>query len=244
MPTASLFDGPVIARRAPARRVPVASAAPAPTRPAPRLPAGAGSWQEYADSCLADLEKVADERAARRAAYERDVREWGEFAAKRASYALADETDRRWLISAARRAAGALVESGWGPDEATRLALETAALVPTPAEVAPAPAPRSLMGEVAELPGRTRPARVGRDAALDGRAAEPWRPASLRPAPAPEKAPALTPRQIADLRKKERAALTPTPARQERAARRAAREEELAEQARRDREQRRRVSGK
>lgn len=244
MPTSPLFDGPIIARRVPAARRPVASAAPTPTAPRPRLPAGAGSWQEAADRLLGDLERVAGERAARRAAYERDVRAWGESAPRRASHALADETDRRWLIATARRAAAALVESGWDSDEATRLALETAALVVAPTAAAPAPAPRSLLGEIAELPGRTRPARVGRDAALDNRPAETWRPATIRPAPAPERAPALTPRQVADLRKRERAAQAPTPAREARAARRALREEELAEQARRDRDQRRRVSGK
>jgi len=193
---------------------------------------------------LADLAEYADVRAARRAAYERSVRDWGVSSEEETQFIIADESRRRWLIDLARRAAAALVESGWDAGEATRHALETAALVPSPTAAAPAPAPRSLLGEIAELPGRTRPARVGRDAALDGRAAEPWRPAAIRPAPAPEKAPALTPRQVAALRKRERAALAPTPARAARDQRRAAREEELAEAARRDRDQRRRVSGK
>jgi len=248
MPTAPLYDGPIVARRAPAARRPVASAAPTPTAPRRRLPALAGltmtSWQEYADSCLTDLAEHARVRARLRAEYDADVRDWGVSPGRESLFIVADESRRQMLILLARRAAGALVEAGWDRDEATRLALETAALVVAPAEVAPAPAPRSLLGEVAELPGRVRPARVGRDSALDNRPAEEWRPATIRPAPAPERAPALTPREIAAMRKKERAALPPTPARQERAARRALREEELAEAARRDRDQRRRVAGK
>lgn len=244
MPTAPLYAGPIVARRAPAARRPVASAAPTQPPPRPRLPAGAGSWQEVADTLLTDIAEYADVRAARRAAHDAAVRDWGVSHEEETQFLVADESRRRWLIDLARRAAAALVEAGWDAGEATRLALETARLIVAPTAAAPAPAPRSLLGEIAELPGRTRPARVGRDAALDHAPAEPWRPAAIRPAPAPEKAPALTPRQVADLRKRERAALAPTPARQERAARRAAREEELAEAARRDRDQRRRVSGK
>lgn len=248
MPTAPLYDGPVVARRAPAARRPVASAAPTPTAPRRRLPALAalshGSWQEYADAELGDLAEHAAVRARHQSAYAADVRDWGVSPGRESLFIAADESRRQLLIAVARRAAAALVESGWDPGEATRLALETAALVVAPTEARPAPAPRSLLGEIAELPGRTRPARVGRDAALDHAPAEPWRPATVRPAPAPERAPALTPREVSALRKKERAAQAPTPARTERAARRALREEELAEQARRDRDQRRRVSGK
>jgi hypothetical protein len=242
MPTAPLFDGPVVARRAPARRAPLASGEPAPTRHAPRLPPGAGSWQEVADTLLGEIAELVEQRARR--ARRISLADEDEDEEARRWLVLGDEIDRRRLIATARRAAGALVEAGWDADEATRHALETAALVLAPAEIAPPPAPRSLLGEIAELPGRTRPARVGRDSALDNRPAEAWRPASIRPAPPVERAPALTPRQVADLRKKERASLAPTPARLARAARRALREEELAEQARRDRDQRRRVAGK
>lgn len=256
MPTAPEYSGPIVARRAPARRRPLASAEPASTPARRPLPALASlvheSWQEYADSCLDDLEKTAKARARHRADYDADVRDWGTSPGRESLFLANDEADRRRLIGLARRAGAALVEAGWDRDEAARLALETArlaletaGLIPAPAEVRPAPAPRSLLGEVAELSGRVRPARVGRDAALDGRAAEAWRPAAIRPAPTPEKAPAMTPRQVAALRKRERAANPPTtPGAIARAERNARREEELAEQARRDRDQRRRVSGK
>lgn len=135
--------------------------------------------------------------------------------------------------------------AGWDADE-VRADIDAAEAPPVPrADRDGAPSPiRSTMGAVADTPGRMRPSRVGRDAAVDGLVVE-WRPGFGRIAPTrgPCNPPALTPREISALRKRERAKDPPAidPAR---AAREAAEEAVRSERIRRDRELRRRVYGK
>jgi hypothetical protein len=98
------------------------------------------------------------------------------------------------------------------------------------------------MGAVSDTPGRTRPSRVGRDKAVDGHVVE-WSPGLGRIAPTRGvfNAPALTPREVSALRKRERRDQPVDPAR---AAREAAEEAVRSERIRRDRELRRRAYGK
>jgi hypothetical protein len=134
--------------------------------------------------------------------------------------------------------------AGWSSAE-VRADIAAAEAPPAPRadrDGAPAPTLRSTMGAVSDTPGRTRPARVGRDAAVDGHVVE-WSPGLGRIAPtrgtfAP---PALTPREVSALRKKERRGEPIDPAR---AAREAAEEAVRSERIRRDRDLRRRAYGK
>lgn len=136
--------------------------------------------------------------------------------------------------------------AGWDADE-VRADIDAAEAPPAPRadrDGAPSPILRSTMGAVADTPGRMRPSRVGRDAAVDGLVVE-WRPGFGRIAPTrgPCNPPALTPREISAQRKRERAKAG-APVDPARAAREAAEEAVRSERIRRDRELRRRVYGK
>jgi hypothetical protein len=136
------------------------------------------------------------------------------------------------------------LSAGWSASE-VRADIAAAEAPPAPRadrDGAPAPTLRSTMGAVSDTPGRMRPSRVGRDAAVDGHVVE-WSPGLGRIAPTRGvfTAPALTPREVSALRKKERRGEPVDPAR---AAREAAEEAVRSERIRRDRDLRRRAYGK
>jgi hypothetical protein len=187
---------------------------------------GGRSPQEAYEQALARLARAA--ATLRRADIDYDRRE-----------AAADDA-AHWAGVAYQEGAAA----GWSSSE-VRADIAAAEAPPVPRadrDGAPAPTLRSTMGAVSDTPGRTRPARVGRDAAVDGHVVE-WSPGLGRIAPTRGvfTAPALTPREVSALRKKERRDQPVDPAR---AAREAAEEAVRSERIRRDRELRRRAYGK
>ena len=84
--------------------------------------------------------------------------------------------------TARRNAARAGLAAGWsGPEIEEEIEAALAAAAPRVRREdldlgAPRPEIRSILGEIQDLPGRSRPARVGKDKALDHAPAEAYRP--------------------------------------------------------------------